>query len=77
MMDEPLSNWTAKLRVSMATHLCRTLAFFRGSGDGPSTFTHDQPEAMNLGHRVAVMRHGRIVQVGTPPSALYDHRAIS
>ena len=67
LMDEPLSNLDAKLRVDMraqlaALHLrlCATTVYV----------THDQVEAMTLGTRVAVMRHGRILQVDTP-QALY------
>jgi multiple sugar transport system ATP-binding protein len=65
LMDEPLSNLDAKLRVDMraqlaALHLrlCATTVYV----------THDQVEAMTLGTRVAVMRHGRIQQVDTPQS---------
>jgi multiple sugar transport system ATP-binding protein len=68
LMDEPLSNLDAKLRVSMRASLAHL-----HSQLGVTTVyvTHDQTEAMTLGHRVAVMRSGRIVQVDEP-QRLYD-----
>ncbi len=68
LMDEPLSNLDAKLRVSMRTSLAQL-----HSRLGVTTIyvTHDQTEAMTLGQRVAVMRRGRIVQVDEP-QRLYD-----
>src|SRR6266516_1868795 len=67
LMDEPLSNLDAKLRVSMRAQL----ASLHGRlGTTTIYVTHDQVEAMTLGHRVAVMRDGRILQVDTP-QALY------
>ena len=68
LMDEPLSNLDAKLRVSMRASLAQL-----HSRLGVTTVyvTHDQTEAMTLGHRVAVMRGGRIVQVDAPQQ-LYD-----
>jgi multiple sugar transport system ATP-binding protein len=68
LMDEPLSNLDAKLRVSMRASLAQL-----HSQLGVTTVyvTHDQTEAMTLGHRVAVMRSGRIVQVDEP-QRLYD-----
>jgi len=68
LMDEPLSNLDAKLRVSMRASLAQLHARL-----GVTTIyvTHDQTEAMTLGRRVAVMRHGRIVQVDEP-QRLYD-----
>jgi multiple sugar transport system ATP-binding protein len=67
LMDEPLSNLDAKLRVSMRAQLASLHARL-----GATTIyvTHDQVEAMTLGQRVAVMRDGRIQQVDTP-QALY------
>src|SRR6187401_3644046 len=63
LMDEPLSNLDAKLRVQMRTEVARLQ-----SNLATTTLyvTHDQTEAMTLGQRVAVMRDGRIVQVDTP-----------
>ena len=74
LMDEPLSNLDAKLRLTMRTeikHLAHEL--------GVTTIyvTHDQVEAMTLAHRIVVMRDGLIEQIGTPeqvynrPSCLY------
>jgi multiple sugar transport system ATP-binding protein len=63
LMDEPLSNLDAKLRVSMRAQLS---ALHARLGTTTIYVTHDQVEAMTLGHRVAVMRDGRILQVDTP-----------
>ena len=67
LMDEPLSNLDAKLRVGMRASLSELHARL-----GVTTIyvTHDQTEAMTLGQRVAVMRDGKIVQVDEP-QALY------
>jgi multiple sugar transport system ATP-binding protein len=63
LMDEPLSNLDAKLRVSMRAQL----AALHGRLSTTTIYvTHDQIEAMTLGQRVAVMRDGRIQQVDTP-----------
>jgi multiple sugar transport system ATP-binding protein len=67
LMDEPLSNLDAKLRVSMRAQLA---ALHANLGATTVYVTHDQVEAMTLGRRVAVMRDGRIQQVESP-SALY------
>jgi multiple sugar transport system ATP-binding protein len=67
LMDEPLSNLDAKLRVSMRAQLA---ALHARLGTTTVYVTHDQVEAMTLGQRVAVMRDGRILQVDTP-QALY------
>jgi multiple sugar transport system ATP-binding protein len=67
LMDEPLSNLDAKLRVDMRAQLAR---LHDRLGITTVYVTHDQVEAMTLGHRVAVMRDGRIQQVGEP-QALY------
>ena len=63
LMDEPLSNLDAKLRVSMRAQLAALHARLRTT---TVYVTHDQTEAMTLGHRVAVMRDGRIQQIDTP-----------
>jgi multiple sugar transport system ATP-binding protein len=63
LMDEPLSNLDAKLRVSMRAQLS---ALHGRLGTTTIYVTHDQIEAMTLGQRVAVMRDGRIQQVDTP-----------
>jgi multiple sugar transport system ATP-binding protein len=71
LMDEPLSNLDAKLRVSMRAQLA---SLHSRLGTTTIYVTHDQVEAMTLGQRVAVMREGRIQQVDTP-QALYAHPA--
>jgi multiple sugar transport system ATP-binding protein len=68
-MDEPLSNLDAKLRVQMRADVAAIQADF---GITTVYVTHDQSEAMTLGHRVAALRDGRLQQVG-PPRELYDH----
>ena len=69
LMDEPLSNLDAKLRVQMRTELSRLQ---KRLGTTTVYVTHDQTEAMTLGDRVVVMRDGGVQQVG-PPQELYDH----
>jgi multiple sugar transport system ATP-binding protein len=68
LMDEPLSNLDAKLRVQMRTEVSRIQ---RRLGTTTVYVTHDQTEAMTLGDRVAVMRSGLLQQVGSPKD-LYD-----
>src|SRR5213595_725577 len=63
LMDEPLSNLDAKLRVGMRASLTQLHRRLRTT---TVYVTHDQVEAMTLGERVAVMRDGRIVQVDEP-----------
>jgi multiple sugar transport system ATP-binding protein len=69
LMDEPLSNLDAKLRVQMRTEVARLQDRL---GTTTIYVTHDQTEAMTLGDRVAVMRSGMLQQVGTPME-LYNH----
>jgi len=71
LMDEPLSNLDAKLRVQMRAEIARLQ---RDLNVTTIYVTHDQSEAMTLGHRVAVMRDGFLQQVDTP-QRLYDHPA--
>jgi multiple sugar transport system ATP-binding protein len=71
LMDEPLSNLDAKLRVSMRAQLSALHARLTTT---TIYVTHDQIEAMTLGQRVAVMRDGRIQQVDTPQE-LYQRPA--
>jgi multiple sugar transport system ATP-binding protein len=68
-MDEPLSNLDAKLRVQMRTQVARIQ---QQLGTTMVYVTHDQTEAMTLGHRVAVMRAGIIQQVDTPKTLYED-----
>jgi multiple sugar transport system ATP-binding protein len=63
LMDEPLSNLDAKLRIQMRAEL---LKLHQRLGTTIVHVTHDQIEAMTLGHRVAVMRGGRILQLDSP-----------
>ncbi|MEV7774317.1 sn-glycerol-3-phosphate ABC transporter ATP-binding protein UgpC [Kitasatospora sp. NPDC086791] len=68
LMDEPLSNLDAKLRVQMRTQIA---ALQRRLGTTTVYVTHDQVEAMTLGDRVVVLRAGVVQQVGSPQQ-LYD-----
>ncbi|MFL5938524.1 MAG: ABC transporter ATP-binding protein [Gaiellaceae bacterium] len=68
LMDEPLSNLDAKLRVEMRAEIARIQ---RDLSATTIYVTHDQVEAMTLGDRVAVMRDGHLQQVGTPKD-LYE-----
>jgi multiple sugar transport system ATP-binding protein len=68
LMDEPLSNLDAKLRVGMRASLAQ---LHQQLGVTTVYVTHDQVEAMTLGQRVAVMRDGHILQVDTPQT-LYE-----
>jgi multiple sugar transport system ATP-binding protein len=69
LMDEPLSNLDAKLRVQMRTEVSRIQDRL---GTTTVYVTHDQTEAMTLGDRVAVMRAGTLQQVGSPKE-LYEN----
>jgi multiple sugar transport system ATP-binding protein len=71
LMDEPLSNLDAKLRVQMRADVA---ALQHDLGITTVYVTHDQSEAMTLGHRVAVLDGGKLQQVGTPRE-LYDQPA--
>jgi multiple sugar transport system ATP-binding protein len=69
LMDEPLSNLDAKLRVQMRAEVARIQ---RRIGVATIYVTHDQVEAMTMGDRVTVMRAGELQQVDTPQN-LYDN----
>jgi len=69
LMDEPLSNLDAKLRVQMRAEISRLQTDL---GTTTIYVTHDQVEAMTMGDRVAVMRKGELQQVARPQE-LYDH----
>jgi len=71
LMDEPLSNLDAKLRVEMRAEIQRIQ---RDLGVTTIYVTHDQTEAMTMGDRVAVMRHGVLQQVDRP-QRIYDRPA--
>ncbi|BEV36135.1 ABC transporter ATP-binding protein [Synechococcus sp. M16CYN] len=63
LMDEPLSNLDAKLRNSTRT---RIIELQRELGTTTIYVTHDQAEAMTMGHRIAVLNQGKLQQLGTP-----------
>ena len=69
LMDEPLSNLDAKLRVSMRTEISK---LHRELGATTIYVTHDQVEAMTMADRIVIMKDGVIQQVGKPME-LYDH----
>jgi multiple sugar transport system ATP-binding protein len=71
LMDEPLSNLDAKLRVQLRAEISRVQSRI---GVATIYVTHDQTEAMTLGHRVAVLRDGALQQCDTP-QVLYDRPA--
>ncbi len=73
LMDEPLSNLDAKLRVQMRSELKRLQHELRVT---TIYVTHDQIEAMTLAHRVAVMNKGVIEQLGTPKEIYNDPRTL-
>jgi multiple sugar transport system ATP-binding protein len=69
LMDEPLSNLDAKLRVTMRTEL-KTI---HQSTQATSIFvTHDQSEAMSMADRIVIMKDGEVVQVGTPDDVYFQ-----
>jgi multiple sugar transport system ATP-binding protein len=71
LLDEPLSNLDARLRVQMRIEIARLQ---KRLGTTMIYVTHDQTEAMTLGDRVAVMNQGEVQQIGTPQE-LYCHPA--
>ncbi|MBZ9938603.1 sn-glycerol-3-phosphate ABC transporter ATP-binding protein UgpC [Mesorhizobium sp. BR1-1-16] len=71
LMDEPLSNLDAKLRVQMRAEISKLQ---RRLGVTTIYVTHDQVEAMTMGDRVALLRDGNLQQVA-PPSVMYDEPA--
>src|SRR5439155_1594672 len=71
LMDEPLSNLDALLRLQMRAEL---KALLKGVGTTTVYVTHDQVEALSMGDRTAVMDRGRVLQVDTP-MAVYDRPA--
>ena len=71
LMDEPLSNLDAQLRLNMQAELKR---IHKDTGITIVYVTHDQIEAMTLSTHIAVMQNGRVLQYG-PPQEIYDHGA--
>jgi ABC-type Fe3+/spermidine/putrescine transport system ATPase subunit len=68
LLDEPLSNLDAKLRVRVRTEI---RALQQTLGKTTIYVTHDQEEALSISDRIAVMNHGRIVQIGAPQEIYY------
>jgi multiple sugar transport system ATP-binding protein len=73
LMDEPLSNLDAKLRVDMRASLAQ---LHQQLGVTTVYVTHDQVEAMTLGQRVAVMRDGKVLQIDAPQSLYRDPQSL-
>lgn len=73
LMDEPLSNLDAKLRVSMRTDLKE---MHKKLGATTIFVTHDQAEAMSLADRIVVMNTGVIEQIGTPNEIYHDSKSV-
>ena len=72
LMDEPLSNLDAKLRVEMRGEIIRVQRRIAA----PTLYvTHDQTEAMTMGDRVAILRDGLLQQLGTPRPGLRPARS--
>ena len=69
LFDEPLSNLDAALRVTMRNELVKLQ---QRLGTTMIYVTHDQVEAMTMGHRICVMNNGRVVQVGRPLDIYHD-----
>ena len=69
LMDEPLSNLDAKLRVQMRTDLKE---IHRQTGATTVFVTHDQSEAMSLADRIVIMKDGVIIQIGTPDEVYHN-----
>jgi multiple sugar transport system ATP-binding protein len=73
LMDEPLSNLDAKLRVSMRTEL----KAIHDKTDATTVFvTHDQSEAMSMADRIVIMKDGEVIQVGTPEDVYHRSATI-
>jgi ABC-type Fe3+/spermidine/putrescine transport system ATPase subunit len=73
LLDEPLSNLDRKLRVAMRATIRKIQQALRITA---IYVTHDQEEALSLADRLAIMDHGRVVQLGTP-AQIYDRPATS
>jgi len=65
LLDEPLSNLDAKLRVELRSEIRRIC---KDSGMTTVYVTHDQKEALSMADRIAIMRSGKVVQIGDPPT---------
>ena len=69
LMDEPLSNLDAKLRVSMRTEL---KAIHQSTQATTIFVTHDQSEAMSMADRIVIMKDGEVIQIGTPDDVYHE-----
>ena len=73
LMDEPLSNLDAKLRISMRTEL----KAIHDQTDATTVFvTHDQSEAMSMADRIVVMKDGEVIQIGTPDDVYHESASV-
>jgi multiple sugar transport system ATP-binding protein len=73
LLDEPLSNVDAAVRAELRSEISRITAALRV---GTLYVTHDQTEAMTMAHRIAVVRRGRIEQIGTPSEVYGDPQRV-
>jgi iron(III) transport system ATP-binding protein len=73
LLDEPLSNLDARLRLHMRTELRQLV---KSTGATAVYVTHDQKEALSMADRVAVMRDGKVIQVGTPQELYHRPRSL-
>lgn len=73
LMDEPLSNLDAKLRVQMRTVIKKLQ---RRLGITTIYVTHDQEEALAISDRIAVIKEGEVMQVGSPENIYKNHRTL-
>ena len=73
LMDEPLSNLDAKLRIEMRTEIRRLQ---RQYGITTIYVTHDQEEALSISDRIAVMNNGRVEQVGSPRDVYFNPQTL-
>src|SRR5204863_947800 len=73
LLDEPLSNVDAAVRAELRVEIVRLT---KALGVGTLYVTHDQTEAMTMADRIAVMRRGRIEQLGTPSDIYSDPRRL-
>jgi ABC-type sulfate/molybdate transport systems ATPase subunit len=71
LLDEPFASLDEQLRDEVRVEVAEVLA---QQGTAAVLVTHDRAEALTLGHRVAVMNSGRVVQIG-PPDEVYEHPA--
>jgi iron(III) transport system ATP-binding protein len=73
LLDEPLSNLDARLRLHMRTELRQLV---KDTGATAVYVTHDQKEALSMADRVAVMRDGKVIQIGTPRELYHNPQSL-